>query len=55
MTPNAAIDYAWIATRSKALLTAADRTKLAAMRGAYNGSLNNDPHIVAAIDVLLAP
>ena len=35
MTPYAANDYAWIATRSKALLS-------------------KDPHIVAAIDVLLA-
>ncbi len=51
MTPNAGVDYAWIATRSKALLTTAERTKLTAMRGAYSG----DPHIVAAIDVLLAP
>ncbi len=55
MTPNAAADYAWVATRSKALLTTTERAKLTAMRGAYNGSLNNDPHIVAAIDVLLAP
>lgn len=51
MTPNAAIDYAWIATRQKALLTVAEKNKLTAMRGAYS----SDPHIVAAIDVLLAP
>ncbi len=50
MTPNAGVDYAWIATRSKALLTTAERAKLTAMRGAYS----SDPHIVAAIDVLLA-
>lgn len=50
MQPYAAKDYAWIATRSKALLTAKDRTLLTEMRAVYN----DDPHIVAAIDVLLA-
>ncbi len=55
MTPNAAIDYAWIATRQKALLTVAEKSKLTAMRGAYNANLNSDPHVVALIDVLLAP
>lgn len=48
MTPT---DYAWLATRIKALLTAKERTTLTEMRGAYK----NDPHVVAAIDALLAP
>ncbi len=51
MTPHAATDYAWLATRSKVLLTAAERTTLAEMRGAYK----DDPHVVAAVDALLAP
>jgi len=51
MTPHAATDFAWVATRSKALLTAKERTTLSEMRSAYAA----DPHIVAAIDVLLAP
>jgi len=36
MTPYATVDYAWIATRSKALLTTAERTKLTDMRGAFS-------------------
>ncbi len=44
-------DYAWLATRTKALLTAAEKSTLATMRGGYK----DDPHVVAAIDLLLAP
>ncbi len=50
-----ALDYAWIATRSKALLTTQDRARLTALRGVYANPMNADPHIVAAIDLLLAP
>ena len=55
MTPNTAPDYAWLATRSKALLTLKEIDTLNAMRGAYNSTLNADPHVIALIDTLLAP
>lgn len=55
MNVNTAIDYAWVATRSKALLTTQDRARLTAGRGVYANPMNADPHLAAAIDALLAP
>ncbi len=55
MTPSKIADAAWIATRSKALLTATDTAKLTTMRSVYSGAMNNDPHMVATINALLAP
>lgn len=50
-----AIDLAWLATRQKAQLTTKDRARLTEMRGVCSNPLNADPHVVALIDVLLAP
>lgn len=56
MTPFDVANAAFIATRRKLLLTAADRERLTAMRAAYRpGGLSEDPHLTAAIDDLLAP
>jgi len=57
---NDAHDLAWVATRRKALLTQAEKDRLAAYRRLYAASGSSiprgyDPHVVAVINDLLAP
>lgn len=48
---NDTADRAWVATRVKAQLDAADRSMLTTLKRLYAG----DRHLVAMIDALLGP